>query len=401
MANNRDQQARERLRLQREHERLVNQQRREAERARQQAEREQRSRAEAQRRVVEATAESERRLAELRASRERLVVAADAERRRLERNLHDGAQQRLVVLRLQLAEIRADLPVLVEHFGLDRPDVVCFDAISPFGSMIAEKLGARGIALSTNLVGGGTFMPERFDFGHPRLVAVRSEMAAFAAEHGVSLPDPMAGSPAGTTIVFAPRAFQPGGDEFDEGVRLVGPSLDRHEEPFTPPGSPLLYISLGTAHTRRPEFFRTCVASFADTPWRVVLATGAVDAGELGAVPENFTVAPSFPQIGVLRAADVFVTHAGLGSVLEALALGVPTAAVPQFPEQETNAARVRDLGLGRWLDAAELDPGSLRAAVEDVAEDADVRANLAWMRQVIAESGGAAAAADIVESRL
>ncbi|MBQ6643804.1 MAG: hypothetical protein IJH84_22605, partial [Saccharopolyspora sp.] len=79
----------------------------------------------------------------------------------------------------------------------------------------------------------------------------------------------------------------------------------------------------------------------------------------------------------------------------------LPTAAVPQFPEQETNAARVRDLGLGRWLDAAELDPGSLRAAVEDVAEDADVRANLAWMRQVIAESGGAAAAADIVESRL
>lgn len=312
-----------------------------------------------------------------------------------------GAEQLAVLLEGVLAEIRADLPVLVEHFGLDRPDVVCFDAISPFGSMIAEKLGARGIALSTNLVGGGTFMPERFDFGHPRLVAVRSEMAAFAAEHGVSLPDPMAGSPAGTTIVFAPRAFQPGGDEFDEGVRFVGPSLDRHEEPFTPPGSPLLYISLGTAHTRRPEFFRTCVASFADTPWRVVLATGAVDAGELGAVPENFTVAPSFPQIGVLRAADVFVTHAGLGSVLEALALGVPTAAVPQFPEQETNAARVRDLGLGRWLDAAELDPGSLRAAVEDVAEDADVRANLAWMRQVIAESGGAAAAADIVESRL
>src|SRR4051812_50050025 len=41
-------------------------------------------------------AESEDRLAELRASRERLVTAGDAERRRLERNLHDGAQQRLV-----------------------------------------------------------------------------------------------------------------------------------------------------------------------------------------------------------------------------------------------------------------------------------------------------------------
>jgi signal transduction histidine kinase len=47
-------------------------------------------------------AESEARVAELRASRERLVAAGDAERRRLERNLHDGAQQRLVAIALQL-----------------------------------------------------------------------------------------------------------------------------------------------------------------------------------------------------------------------------------------------------------------------------------------------------------
>jgi signal transduction histidine kinase len=38
--------------------------------------------------------------ADLRASRERIVLAADAARRRLERDLHDGAQQRLVAVRL-------------------------------------------------------------------------------------------------------------------------------------------------------------------------------------------------------------------------------------------------------------------------------------------------------------
>jgi signal transduction histidine kinase len=46
--------------------------------------------------------ESESRLAELQASRQRIVAAGDAERRRLERNLHDGAQQRLVAIALQL-----------------------------------------------------------------------------------------------------------------------------------------------------------------------------------------------------------------------------------------------------------------------------------------------------------
>jgi signal transduction histidine kinase len=42
------------------------------------------------------------RLEELRGSRARIVEAGDTERRRLERNLHDGAQQRLVGIALQL-----------------------------------------------------------------------------------------------------------------------------------------------------------------------------------------------------------------------------------------------------------------------------------------------------------
>src|SRR5204862_3543833 len=47
-------------------------------------------------------AEVRSQLAEVRASRERIVSAADAERRRIERNLHDGAQQRLVTLSVAL-----------------------------------------------------------------------------------------------------------------------------------------------------------------------------------------------------------------------------------------------------------------------------------------------------------
>ena len=48
------------------------------------------------------TADLQARLEELQASRQRLVSAQDAERRRLERNLHDGAQQHLVALKVKL-----------------------------------------------------------------------------------------------------------------------------------------------------------------------------------------------------------------------------------------------------------------------------------------------------------
>ncbi len=47
-------------------------------------------------------AEVRSQLAEVRASRGRIVAAADAERRRIERNLHDGAQQRLVTVSVAL-----------------------------------------------------------------------------------------------------------------------------------------------------------------------------------------------------------------------------------------------------------------------------------------------------------
>ena len=48
------------------------------------------------------TSDLQARLVELRASRQRLVTAQDQERRRLERNLHDGAQQHLVALKVKL-----------------------------------------------------------------------------------------------------------------------------------------------------------------------------------------------------------------------------------------------------------------------------------------------------------
>jgi signal transduction histidine kinase len=51
-------------------------------------------------------AEVRAQLEEVRASRQRIVEAGDAERRRVERNLHDGAQQRLAALALSLAMLR-------------------------------------------------------------------------------------------------------------------------------------------------------------------------------------------------------------------------------------------------------------------------------------------------------
>jgi signal transduction histidine kinase len=80
------------------------------------------------------------RLEDLRASRARLVETADAERRRLERNLHDGAQQRLVTLAMSLglAQRRfADDKATCELLGQTRSELA--------GALAELRELARGI----------------------------------------------------------------------------------------------------------------------------------------------------------------------------------------------------------------------------------------------------------------
>lgn len=63
--------------------------------------------------------------AELIASRARLVTNADATRRRIERDLHDGAQQHLISLALQLRETETSVPPELEGLRQKLSDISC------------------------------------------------------------------------------------------------------------------------------------------------------------------------------------------------------------------------------------------------------------------------------------
>ena len=75
-------------------------------------------------RNVRLTAELQATIEDLRASRRRLVRAQDEERQRIERNLHDGAQQQLVALMIQLAVLddAADDPTEVRQLTVELKD---------------------------------------------------------------------------------------------------------------------------------------------------------------------------------------------------------------------------------------------------------------------------------------
>jgi len=97
------------------------------------------------------------RVEDLRISRARIVEAADAARRRLERDLHDGAQQQLVSLALDLRLLRARLK------GTDAPKMtvgqkVDFVGLLTSAAVGAGALGVRNTADTTLLESQGAYV---------------------------------------------------------------------------------------------------------------------------------------------------------------------------------------------------------------------------------------------------
>ena len=315
-------------------------------------------------------------------------------------------QTLLTVLDEALDVTEAAFPYLLERFRRDRVELVCFDSVV-LGPLLAAALGARTVSLVPNLVSNEHFSLAEilpgFDPAHPGLAAHNARIADFATRYGITAPNPTGGPAAGLTLVFLPREFQIAGDTFDDSYRFIGPSVGARADRgrWEPPhgDTPVLLISLGTAFNNRPEFFASCVAAFGDTPWQVVMAVGDhIDPAVLGSIPANIEVAPDVPQLAVLRHATAFVSHAGMGSTMEALYHQVPLIAVPQVREQAVNARRLEELGLGRRLPSSTPTAHQLRAAVDQVATDPVIRHRLAEMKRVLDAAGGAVAGADAIE---
>jgi MGT family glycosyltransferase len=103
-------------------------------------------------------------------------------------------------------------------------------------------------------------------------------------------------------------------------------------------------------------------------PVRALVTVGQHLDADSFVTPPNVSVRGYVPHAAVLPYASAVVTHAGLGTVLAALAHGVPLVCLPLGREQPDNAAAVERVGAGVVL-SNDADPSDIRAAITDVLE--------------------------------
>nr|WP_225095632.1 macrolide-inactivating glycosyltransferase [Streptomyces sp. CoH27] len=313
-----------------------------------------------------------------------------------------------------LADAIQALPQLAEAYDGDEPDLVLHDIASYPARVLAHRWGAPAISLSPNLVAWEGYEEEVAEpmWAEPRKTArgqaYYARFEAWLAENGITQhPDPFAGRPS-RSIVLIPKALQPHADRVDERVySFVGPCQgDRAEQGDwqRPAGADkVVLVSLGSAFTKQPAFYRACVRAFGDLPgWHLVLQAGRhVSAADLGDVPANVEVHSWVPQLAILKEADLFVTHAGAGGSQEGLATGTPMIAVPQAADQFGNADMLVSLGVARRLDTEEATADRLREAALALVDDPEVGRRLKSLQAETAQEGGTRRAADLIEAEL
>jgi MGT family glycosyltransferase len=160
---------------------------------------------------------------------------------------------------------------------------------------------------------------------------------------------------------------------------------------------------MGTILNGQVDVFRTIVAAVAKNKnLQLVLSVGdQVDPKQIGPVPNNAIIARRVPQLELLKQTTVCITHAGLNTVLESLAQGVPQLAIPATYDQPGVAARIAHHKTGVVSSLDKLTADHLALLLKEVLTVPTYRENARKLQKAITEANGLSLAADVIEESL
>jgi UDP:flavonoid glycosyltransferase YjiC (YdhE family) len=187
----------------------------------------------------------------------------------------------------------------------------------------------------------------------------------------------------------------------DPWLRVTGPLL--WEQPYgdtePPPGdAPLVLVAPSTSQDPEHRLLRAALEGLADEPVRVLATTNRRPPQEPIPVPRNARLVDWVSYARTMPQCAAVVCHAGHGTVVRALASGVPVVACPYAGDMAENAARVRWAGLGVSLPRRFQTARGVRLALRRLLADPGYAERAARVRDWCAGHDGAAAAVDEVE---
>lgn len=137
---------------------------------------------------------------------------------------------------------------------------------------------------------------------------------------------------------------------------------------------PTVYVTLGTIWNTDLDVFRLVIEALRDHVNLIITVGRQNNPATLGPQPAGVIIRGYIPQRELLPWCDAVVAHGGSGTVLGALAHGVPLLVIPQGADQWSNAEQIVTAGAGQRLLRAELSVVAVRDCVMALLSDPSYR---------------------------
>ncbi len=137
---------------------------------------------------------------------------------------------------------------------------------------------------------------------------------------------------------------------------------------------PLVLVSLGSSFQDQLDVYRRSIAALGELDVQAIVTLGGMFEPSDFEAAENVEIVATAPHAPILQRAAAMVTHGGHGSVLKALAAGVPVVCLPLGRDQAENGARASWHGAGLVLDR-EASSAEIEAALTRVLAEPDFAA--------------------------
>jgi MGT family glycosyltransferase len=168
-----------------------------------------------------------------------------------------------------------------------------------------------------------------------------------------------------------------------------------------PQDRPWVHATEGTLYVQSPRVLRAAAQGLRGLNMQVIITTGRQrepNSIRLGPLASNIVVEPWVSYPDLLPKTDLIVTIGGGGTVLAALAAGIPMVVVPTIWDHPENSQRVVEAGAGVELSPQRCTPRRLRQAVEQVLGDPTYRENAQRLARCLQRYGGPAQGAELLE---
>ncbi|MEV7548179.1 glycosyltransferase [Amycolatopsis sp. NPDC089917] len=296
----------------------------------------------------------------------RPLLAVDRDRE--DADFRDGFVRRTAPLRAE------DVLALCEHWA---PDLLVCDEADHGPMIAAEKLGIPHVTVLV-MAAGALVRPELVD---DALNEVRAAHGLAPQRNLDSAYRHLVLSPFPASLRDPRFPLPPTAQSFHSPVPGRGPVPDWYAE-----GRSTLYFTLGTIfNTESGDLFARVLAGLREVDATCVVTVGnLIDPAEFGPQPGHIHLAKYLPQDDVLPYCDAVITHGGSGSLLGAIAHGLPMVALPMGADQPHNGDRVTELGLGTVLDVIGVTPEDVRDAVSSVLREPSYREAAARLRDEV-----------------